>query len=95
MVYGQRFPFKIMGGNTVTISNYIAYTLWRYYEGNNPDDRYLLLRSPIIFMPTISFDWKLGTAFSFNLGVSMGYNTVVNDYGERNKSFSILFGTYF
>ena len=95
MVYGQRFPFKIIGGNTITFSNYIAYTLWRYYEGNNPDDRYLLLRSPIIFMPTISMDWKLGTAFSFNLGVSMGYNTVVNDYGERDKTFSILFGTYF
>jgi len=95
MVYGQRFPFRIIGGNTVTISNYIAYTLWRYYEGNNPDDRYLLLRSPVIFMPTISFDWKLGQAFRFNLGVSMGYNTVVNDYGERDKTFSILFGTYF
>ena len=95
MVYGQRFPFKIMGGSTVTFSNYIAYTLMRYYEGNNPGDRYLLLRSPVIFMPTISMDWKLGTAFSFNLGVSMGYNTVVNDYGERDKSFSILFGTYF
>ena len=95
MVYGQRFPFKIMGGNTITFSNYIAYTLMRYYQGNKPEDRYLLLRSPIIFMPTISMDWKLGTAFSFNLGVSMGYNTVVNDYGERNKSFSILFGTYF
>ena len=95
LVYGQRFPFKIMGGNTITFSNYIAYTLMRYYEGNNPEDRYLLLRSPIIFMPTISMDWKLGTAFSFNLGVSMGYNTVVNDYGERDKSFSILFGTYF
>ena len=95
MVYGQRFPFKIMGGSTITFSNYIAYTLMRYYQGNNPEDRYLLLRSPVIFMPTISMDWKLGTAFSFNLGVSMGYNTVVNDYGERNKSFSILFGTYF
>jgi len=95
MVYGQRFPFKIVGGNTVTISNYVAYTLMRYYEGNNTDDRYLLLRSPIIFMPTISFDWKLGQAFRFNLGISMGYNTVVNDYGERDKSFSILFGTYF
>ena len=95
LVYGQRFPFKIIGGNTITFSNYIAYTLMRYYEGNNPEDRYLLLRSPIIFMPTLSFDWKLGTAFTFNLGVSMGYNTVVNDYGERDKSFSILFGTYF
>ena len=95
MVYGQRFPFQIIGGNKITLSNYIAYTLMRYYEGNITGDRYLLLRSPIIFMPTISMDWKLGTAFSFNLGVSMGYNTVVNDYGERDKSFSILFGTYF
>jgi len=95
MVYGQQFPFKIIGGNTVTISNYLAYTLMRYYEGNNQGDRYLLLKSPIIFFPTISFDWKLGQAFTFNLGVSMGYNTVVNDYGERNKTFSILFGTYF
>ena len=94
MVYGQRFPFDL-GQVKVSFSNYIAYTLMRYYEGNNKDDRYLLLRSPIIFMPTISMDWKLGTAFSFNLGVSMGYNTVVNDYGERDKTFSILFGTYF
>ena len=95
MVYGQRFPFRIIGGNKITFSNYIAYTLMRYYEGNNIDDRYLLLRSPVIFMPTISMDWKLGQAFTFNLGVSMGYNTIVNDYGERDKSFSILFGTYF
>ena len=95
MVYGQRFPFRIIGGNKITFSNYIAYTLMRYYEGNNIDDRYLLLRSPVIFLPTISMDWKLGQAFTFNLGVSMGYNTIVNDYGERDKSFSILFGTYF
>ena len=95
MVYGQRFPFKIVGGNTVTFSNYIAYTLMRYYQGNNPEDRYLLLRSPIIFLPTVSFDWKVGTAFTFNIGLSMGYNTVVNDYGDRNKTFSILVGTYF
>ena len=95
MVYGQRCPFRIIGGNKITFSNYIAYTLMRYYEGNNIDDRYLLLRSPVIFMPTISMDWKLGQAFTFNLGASMGYNTVVNDYGERDKTFSILFGTYF
>jgi len=94
MVYGQRFPFDF-GQVKISFSNYIAYTLMRYYEGNNKGDRYLYLRSPIIFFPTLSFDWKLGTAFSFNLGVSMGYNTVVNDYGERDKSFSILFGTYF
>ena len=94
MVYGQRLPFKSKQFN-ITFSNYIAYTLMRYYEGNNIGDRYLLLRSPIIFMPTLSFDWKLGQAFTFNLCVSMGYNTVVNDYGERSKSFSILFGTYF
>jgi hypothetical protein len=95
MVYGQRFPFEVIGGNKITISNYMAYTLMRYYEGNNLGDRYLLLKSPLIFFPTISVDWKLGQAFTFNLGLSMGYNTVVNDYGERNKSFSLMFGTYF
>ena len=98
MVYGQQFPFDF-NQVKVTFSNYLAYTLVRYYDnnigGDSWKDRYLLLRSPIIFFPTVSFDWKLGTAFSFNLGVSMGYNTVVNDYGERDKSFSILFGTYF
>ena len=61
----------------------------------NQDSQYLLLRSPIMIFPTISADWKLGQAFTFNLGVSFGYNTVVNDYGERGKTFSILFGTYF
>ncbi len=66
MVYGQRFPFDF-GQFKVSFSNYIAYTLMRYYEGNNPEDRYLLLKSPIIFFPTVSFDWKLGTAFTFNL----------------------------
>ena len=98
MVYGQQFPFDF-NQVKVTISNYLAYTLVRYYDnnigGNSWKDRYLLLRSPIIFFPTVSFDWRLGQAFTFNLGVSMGYNTVVNDYGERDKSFSILFGTYF
>ena len=98
MVYGQQFPFDF-NQIKVTFSNYLAYTLVRYYDnnigGDSWEDRYLLLRSPIIFFPTVSFDWRLGQAFTFNLGVSMGYNTVVNDYGERDKSFSILFGTYF
>ena len=98
MVYGQQFPFDF-NQVKVTFSNYLAYTLVRYYDnnigGDSWKDRYLLLRSPIIFFPTVSFDWRLGQAFTFNLGVSMGYNTVVNDYGERDKSFSILFGTYF
>ena len=98
MVYGQQFPFDF-NQVKVTISNYLAYTLVRYYDnnigGNSWKDRYLLLRSPVIFFPTVSFDWRLGQAFTFNLGMSMGYNTVVNDYGERDKSFSILFGTYF
>ena len=57
----------------------------RYYGGLNQDSQYLLLRSPIMIFPTI-WDWKLGQpSFTFNLGVSFGYNTVVNDYGERGK----------
>ena len=94
MVYGIRAPLKI-GFFHMTLSNYVAYTLARYYRVDNQPGQYLLLRSPIIIFPTIAFDWKLGQAFSFNIGFSMGYNTVINDYGERNKTYSILFGTYF
>ena len=93
-LYALRYPANFSFGK-VTFSNYIAYTLLRYYEGNIEGGRYLFLRSPVIFFPTLSFDWKVGTAFTFNVGLSMGYNTVVNDYGERNKTFSVLFGTYF
>ena len=93
-MYAMRYPAKFTFGE-ITFSSYIAYTLLRYYEGNIEGGRYLFLRSPIIFFPTISFDWRVGTAFTFNVGISMGYNTVVNDYGDRNKTFSVLFGTYF
>ena len=93
-LYAMRYPAQFTFGE-ITFSNYIAYTLLRYYEGNIEGGRYLFLRSPIIFFPTISFDWRVGTAFTFNVGISMGYNTVVNDYGDRNKTLSVLFGTYF
>ena len=93
-LYAMRYPAQFSFGK-VTFSNYIAYTILRYYEGNIEGGRYLFLRSPIIFFHTISFDWKVGTAFTFNVGISMGYNTVVNDYGKRNKTISLLFGTYF
>lgn len=94
ILHGIRVPVKFSQFE-LTFSNYISYTLMRYYGGLNQDSQYLLLRSPIMIFPTISADWKLGQAFTFNLGVSFGYNTVVNDYGERGKTFSILFGTYF
>ena len=94
VLYGMRFSVKA-GQFELTFSNYISYTLLRYYGGLNQDSQYLLLTSPIMFFPTVSADWKLGQAFTFNLGVSFGYNTVVNDYGERGKTLSILFGTYF
>ncbi len=94
LVYGMTYPFKFRNAD-LTISNYVAYTLMRYYEGNNRGERYLLLRSPIIMFPTISVDWKLGQAFKLNLGFSMGLNTVVNDYGKRSRTYSLLFGTYF
>ena len=94
VVYGMTYPFTFRSVD-LTLSNYLAYTLVRYYEGNNSGERYLLLRSPIIMFPTISVDWKLGQAFKLNVGFSMGLNTVVNDYGERSRTYSLLFGTYF
>ena len=94
VVYGMTYPLSFRSAD-VTLSNYVAYTLMRYYEGNNSGERYLLLRSPIIMFPTISVDWKLSQAFKLNIGFSMGLNTVINDYGERSRTYSLLFGTYF
>jgi len=94
VLYGMRMPVDLPFGK-VTFTNYISYTLFRYYSGLNSGKQYLLLKSPIILMPTISFDFQLSQAFKINLGFSMGYNTVVNDYGERTKTYSIMFGTYF
>ena len=94
ILHGFRIPVDF-GGIKLTFSNYTSYTLVRYYGGLKKNSQYLLLRSPIMFFPTAAIDWKIGQAFKFNLGITMGYNTVVNDYGERGKSISILFGTYF
>ena len=65
-LYAMRYPAKFSFGE-VTFSNYIAYTLLRYYDGNIDGGRYLLLSSTIIFFPTFSFDWSIGTAFTFNV----------------------------
>jgi len=94
VLYGMRTPLELSFGK-VTFTNYISYTLLRYYKGLNSGKQYLLLKSPIILMPTLSFDFQLSQAFKVNLGFSMGYNTVVNDYGERNMTYAIMFGTYF
>ena len=94
VLYGLRTPVEF-GSFKMTFTNYVSYTLLRYYEGLNSGKQYLLLQSPIMLMPTLSFDFQLSQAFKVNLGFSMGYNTVVNDYGERTTTYSILFGTYF
>ncbi len=94
VLYGMKTPVILPFGK-VTFTNYISYTLLRYYKGLNSGKQYLLLKSPIILMPTLSFDFQLSQAFKVNLGFSMGYNTVVNDYGERTKTYAIMFGTYF
>ena len=93
-LYGMRLPLELSFGK-ITFTNYVSYTLLRYYKGLNSGKQYLLLKSPIILMPTLSFDFQLSQAFKVNLGFSMGYNTVVNDYGERTKTYAIMFGTYF
>ncbi len=94
VLYGMRLPLELSFGK-ITLTNYVSYTLLRYYKGLNSGKQYLLLKSPIILMPTISFDFQLSQAFKVNLGFSMGYNTVVNDYGDRNVTYAIMFGTYF
>ena len=58
VLYGMKTPITLPFGK-VTFTNYISYTLLRYYKGLNSGKQYLLLKSPIIFFPTLSFDFQL------------------------------------
>ena len=55
----------------------------------------LALESPILFYPGANIDIKYTDTFKMNFGFYVGYNTLVNDLGERNISYSIIFGTNF
>ena len=94
MMYGYRLPIPIRD-NTIFLQTFVSYTLFRYFEGLKTENKYLLLESPILIYPGASIDINFTETFKMNFGFYVGYNTLVNDLGERNISYSIVFGTNF
>ena len=94
MMYGYRLPIPFRD-NQINLQTFISYTIFRYYEGLKTENKYLLLESPILIYPGASIDINFTETFKMNFGFYVGYNTLVNDIGERNISYSIVFGTNF
>jgi hypothetical protein len=94
LMYGYRFPIQIRD-NTINLQTFVSYTIFRYFEGLKTENKYLLLESPILIYPGASIDINFTETFKMNFGFNVGYNTLVNDLGERNISYSIVFGTNF
>ena len=94
MMYGYRLPIPVRD-NTIFLQTFVSYTLFRYFEGLKTENKYLLLESPILIYPGASIDINFTETFKMNFGFYVGYNTLVNDIGERNISYSIVFGTNF
>jgi len=93
-MYGYRYPIK-MRNNTLNLQTFVSYTIFRYYEGLKTENKYLLLESPILIYPGFNVDFNFTETFKMNFGFYVGYNTLVNDIGKRNISYSIIFGTNF
>mgnify|MGYP003682176151 FL=1 len=94
LMYGYRYPIK-MKNNTINLQTFVSYTIFRYYEGLKTENKYLLLESPILIYPGFNIDINFTETFKMNFGFNVGYNTLVNDLGERNINYSIIFGTNF
>jgi len=94
-MYGYRYPIELKNNNTLNLQAFMSYTLFRYYEGFKVDKKYLILESPILLYPGFNIDFKFTETFKINLGFNVGYNTLVNDLGERNINYSIVFGANF
>ena len=94
MMYGYRLPIPIRD-NQINLQTFVSYTIFRYFEGLKTENKYLLLESPILIYPGASIDINFTETFKMNFGFYVGYNTLVNDLGERNISYSIVFGTNF
>jgi len=93
-MYGYRYPIQ-MRNNTLNLQTFVSYTIFRYYEGLKTENKYLLLESPILIYPGFNVDFNFTETFKMNFGFYVGYNTLVNDIGKRNISYSIIFGTNF
>ena len=94
LMYGYRYPIKIKD-TTINLQTFVSYTIFRYFEGLKTENKYLLLESPILIYPGFNVDINFTETFKMNFGFNVGYNTLVNDLGERNINYSIIFGTNF
>ena len=94
LMYGYKYPIQFRD-NTINLQTFVSYTIFRYYEGLKTENKYLLLESPILIYPGASIDINFTETFKMNFGFNIGYNTLVNDLGERNISYSLVFGTNF
>jgi hypothetical protein len=94
LMYGYKYPIQFRD-NTINLQTFVSYTIFRYYEGLKTENKYLLLESPILVYPGASIDINFTETFKMNFGFYIGYNTLVNDLGERNISYSLVFGTNF
>jgi len=93
-MYG--FQTRVPIRNTdLVLQTFVSYTVFRYFEGLNQETKYLLLESPILIYPGFSLDIPFGQSFKLNVGLNIGYNTLVNDLGDRNVTYSLVIGTNF
>ena len=54
---------------------------------------FLINNSSFIFI--FNIDINFTETFKMNLGFTVGINTLVNDLGRRNITYSLIFGTNF
>ena len=93
-MYGVRYMIPINNTNLV-LQTFVSYTLFRYFEGLKSETKYLLLESPILIYPGFNVDIPFTETFKMNFGFNVGINTLVNDLGKRNITYSLVFGTNF
>ena len=93
-MYGFQTRVPIRDTDLV-LQTFVSYTVFRYFEGLNQETKYLLLESPILIYPGFSLDIPFGQSFKLNVGFNIGYNTLVNDLGDRNVTYSLVIGTNF
>ena len=93
-MYGVRYMIPI-NNTKLVLQTFVSYTLFRYFEGLKSETKYLLLESPILIYPGFNVDIPFTETFKMNFGFNVGINTLVNDLGKRNITYSLVFGTNF
>ena len=91
-MYGYRLPIPFRD-NQINLQTFISYTFFRYWGFKNRKQIFII--KSLYWFIRVSVDINFTETFKMNFGFYVGYNTLVNDLGERNISYSIVFGTNF